>query len=457
MVTFTNLTRAPEIGANSYLLQAGDSSVMLDAGMHPRRDGWDATPLLDQIPQDLDAIILSHAHHDHIGALPLISQAHPHAKVFMTSATAALAEPLLHNSVNVMTRQRRELGRMDYPLYTHRTVDDSAVTWELAPLNRPFRAGSSSDLEFVFHDAGHVLGSVLTEIRAEGRQALYTGDLNLQRQSLMLPCQTPTGPFDTLIMETTRGAQPAIPGQDRAYFEEELLTAIRTTFERGGAVLMPVFAMGKTQEVITLLHHARLAGKIPSAPVYIGGLGRAMTEVYDRQRTLAPRQHANFRLIPEAQPETFDPRRLPSLRLRAGHIYLLSAGMMTPKTTSHTIARLFFPREHDSILFVGYTEPSSPAGLLRKAGQGGTVDWDEQGGSLPVRCEVRHFDLTAHATREDLLRWVTEDIKPSRVLLVHGDPDAQSWFASALAASRPGMEIVQPPPGLPIPLFRKLS
>ena len=78
---------------------------MLDAGMHPRRDGWDATPLLDQIPQDLDAIILSHAHHDHIGALPLVSQAHPQAKVFMTSATAALAEPLLHNSVNVMTRQ----------------------------------------------------------------------------------------------------------------------------------------------------------------------------------------------------------------------------------------------------------------------------------------------------------------------------------------------------------------
>ena len=214
MVTFTNLTRAPEIGANSYLIQKGESSVMLDAGMHPRRDGWDATPLLDQIPQDLDAIILSHAHHDHIGALPLVSQAHPHAKVFMTSATAALAEPLLHNSVNVMTRQRRELGRMDYPLYTHRTVDDSAVTWELAPLNRPFRADSSSELEFVFHDAGHVLGSVLTEIRAEERRALYTGDLNLQRQSLMLPCQTPTGPFDTLIMETTRGAQPAIPGQD---------------------------------------------------------------------------------------------------------------------------------------------------------------------------------------------------------------------------------------------------
>ena len=341
MVTFTNLTRAPEIGANSYLLRAGDSSVMLDAGMHPRRDGWDATPLLDQIPKDLEAVLLSHAHHDHIGALPLVTHAHSGAKVWMTSGTAALAEPLLHNSVNVMTRQRRENGRMDYPLYTHRTVDDCAVTWEIAPLNRPFRMDSSK-LEFVFHDAGHVLGSVLTEIRAENRRALYTGDLNLQRQTLMLPCQRPAGPFDTVIMETTRGAQPTVPGHDRAYFEEELLSAIRATFDRGGAVLMPVFAMGKTQEVLTLLHQARQSGKIPQAPIYIGGLGRVMTEVYDRQRSLAPRQHATLRLIPEAQPETFDPRRLPTLRLRAGHIYLLSSGMMTPKTTSHTIARLFF-------------------------------------------------------------------------------------------------------------------
>ena len=451
MVTFTNLTRAPEIGANSYLLRAGEHSVLLDAGMHPRQDGWDATPLLDQIPEDLETILISHAHHDHIGSLPLVTAAHLGAKVLMTSGTAALTEPLLHNSVNVMTRQRRELGRTDYPLYTHRGVDDSAVTWELANLNRPIRVDSSA-FEFVLHDAGHVAGSVMTEIRAENHRALYTGDFNLQRQTLMLPCQHPPGPFDTLIMETTRGAQAAVPGQDRTFFEEGLLAGIRQTFERGGAVLIPVFAMGKTQEVLALLHQARIDGKIPKAPIYIGGLGRVMTEVYDRQRTLNPRQHGGLRLIPEAQPETFDPRRLPNLRLRGGHIYLLSSGMMTPNTTSHTIARLFFPREHDSIFFVGYTDPSSPSGLLRKAGQGGQVDWGESG-TLPVRCEVRYFDLTAHATREDILRWACEEIQPSRVLLVHGDPDAQTWFASQMALQRPKMEIVQPPPGQPIPLF----
>ena len=98
MVTFTNLTRAPEIGANSYLLRSGEHSVLLDAGMHPRQDGWDATPLLDQIPEDLETILISHAHHDHIGSLPLVTAAHLGAKVLMTSGTAALTEPLLFST-----------------------------------------------------------------------------------------------------------------------------------------------------------------------------------------------------------------------------------------------------------------------------------------------------------------------------------------------------------------------
>ena len=452
MTTLTNLTRAPEIGANSYLLQNGPASVLLDAGMHPRVEGWAATPLLDLLPKDLEAVLLSHAHHDHAGALPLVTRARPGAKVWMTSATAALTEPLLHNSVNVMTRQRKETLQQEYPLYTHRGVDDCVVAWETVPLQRPFHV-DGSEFKFLFHDAGHVLGSALTEIRCGDRRALYTGDLNLTRQTLMIPCRPPDGPWDTIIMETTRGAQPTPTGQTRDAMENDLLEAIRQTFGRGGAVLMPVFALGKTQEMLTLLHHARKDGRLPPTTIYIGGLGRVLTEVYDRQRSLAPRQHAGFKIIPEVRPETFDPRRLPTLRPKSGQIYLVSSGMMTPHTTSHTLARLFFPREHDSIFFVGFTEPSSPAGLLRAAGRGGSVDWADPHGPLPVRCEIRHFDMTAHATREDLAEWISEQARPKKLFLVHGDPEAQEWFRQTLSLRRPEMDIQQPPPGRPVPLF----
>ncbi|NBR63913.1 MAG: MBL fold metallo-hydrolase, partial [Verrucomicrobia bacterium] len=306
---------------------------------------------------------------------------------------------------------------------------------------------------FLLHDAGHVLGSALTEIRAGEQRALYTGDLNLARQTLMIPCRPPEGPWDTVIMETTRGAQPTPTAQSRDSLENDLLEAICQTFARGGSVLMPVFALGKTQEMLTLLHHARMDGRLPPTTIYIGGLGRVLTEVYDRQRSLAPRQHASFKILPEVRPETFDPRRLTTLRPKAGQIYLVSSGMMTPHTTSHTLARLFFPRENDSIFFVGFTEPSSPAGILRTAGRGGAVDWGDPHGPLPIRCEIRHFDLTAHATREDLADWICTQARPKKLFLVHGDPEAQEWFRQTLALRRPEMIIQQPPPGQPVPLF----
>ena len=128
---FTNLTRANEIGANSYLLDfGGDGRLVLDAGMHPRGEGMDALPMLEKLQYDsVGTILVSHAHHDHTGSLPLLMREHPSARVFLSEATYYLAEPLLHNSVQVMLRQKEEKGIAEYPLFTHRELDQ----------HRPFR------------------------------------------------------------------------------------------------------------------------------------------------------------------------------------------------------------------------------------------------------------------------------------------------------------------------------
>src|SRR6201996_6965400 len=122
----TNLTRSNEIGANSYLLDFGpDGRIVLDAGMHPRREGLAGLPRLEKLPFDsVDTILVSHAHHDHTGALPLLMREHPGARVYMTEATYFLAEPLLHNSVQVMLKQKAEKGIAEYPLFSHRELDD---------------------------------------------------------------------------------------------------------------------------------------------------------------------------------------------------------------------------------------------------------------------------------------------------------------------------------------------
>ena len=135
----TNLTRANEIGANSYLLDFGpDGRLVLDAGMHPRGEGIQGLPHLEKLKFDsVDTILVSHAHHDHTGTLPLLMRDHPSARVFMSEATYYLAEPLLHNSVQVMLKQKAEKGIAEFPLFTHRELDQLVKVWQACGLERP--------------------------------------------------------------------------------------------------------------------------------------------------------------------------------------------------------------------------------------------------------------------------------------------------------------------------------
>src|ERR1700761_1605786 len=122
-ITFTNLTRRVEIGANCYCLELAGQRIVLDSGLHPRFDGLAALPDFSQLPDGtVDAIVLSHAHQDHVGSLPVLMRRQPQAPVFMTEATRQLSDVMLHNSVNVMMKKREE-GITEYPLFTHREVD----------------------------------------------------------------------------------------------------------------------------------------------------------------------------------------------------------------------------------------------------------------------------------------------------------------------------------------------
>src|SRR3989440_12468640 len=142
LVKFINLTRGTEIGANSYYLEVGDHRLILDSGMHPKFEGEEALPNWKPIgDRRLDAIIVSHSHQDHIGTLPVLMRRQPQARVFMTEPTTEIGSVLLHNSVNVMTRQREELapaGAGLYPLFTHRETDRASERWQSCALRQPY-------------------------------------------------------------------------------------------------------------------------------------------------------------------------------------------------------------------------------------------------------------------------------------------------------------------------------
>ena len=456
---FINLTRRTEIGANSYYLEAGGQRLVLDCGMHPKQEGEEALPnfrALDDRP--LDAIIVSHAHLDHIGTLPVLMRCQPDAQIFMTETTAEIGSALLHNSVNVMTRQREELGVVMYPFFTHKETDRATDRWRWCPLGQPFtlqgeraRRDDSDTLTVEFVEAGHVLGAAGVILRAEGRTIFYSGDVNFDDQTITAGAVFPESGVDVLIMETTRGDHPLPEGFTRAAEERRLAEAIERAFSAGGCILMPVFALGKTQEALGMIYKFRKEKLLGEFPIYIGGLSVKMTEIYDRRALTTRRLLPRLQLLEEVNPFVLNGQTIHDSPARGGRIYALSSGMMTPKTLSNIFARRVIENPEHSIFFVGYADPESPAGILKAAQKDELVSLDPDEPPLRLRCQIEQFQFSAHASRESIVAYVKR-LAPKKIVLVHGDMPAVEWTHAQLAAALPGSEVVVPKPGVELDL-----
>jgi Cft2 family RNA processing exonuclease len=459
---FINLTRRTEIGANSYFLEIGGHRLVLDCGMHPKDTGEEALPDFKAIAgREIEAILISHAHQDHIGTLPVLMRRFPGARIFMTEATADIGNVLLHNSVNVMTRQRQEIGGAIaglYPLFTHREIDRASECWRCCPLRRRIlitgeRAPEHEKdaLTFELFDAGHVLGSTGILIRAQGKTVFYTGDVNFDDQTIMQAAVFPHENVDVLIMECTRGDHAKPAGWTRPAEERRLVAAITAAFEGRSCILIPVFALGKTQEVLAMLYKFRRERLLPDFPIYIGGLSSKMTDIYDRRAHMAHRQLPRLQLMRETAPFILNDETIRDAPLRPGRVYVLSSGMMIPKTLSNVLAQRLIENPQHSIFFVGYASPESPAGVLREAGRNGEVALDPSRPTQRIRCNIEQFQFSAHATREALIDYAKR-LSPGKIVLVHGDPPAVEWMRSTLSTNLPGTEVLVPSPGVELEL-----
>lgn len=456
---FTALTRDTEIGANCYLLEIAGRKLVIDCGSHPRHEDEDSMPLLDLLQgHRIDAILLTHAHMDHCGSLPVLQRMHPDAPVFTTTATALLADAMLHNSVNVMVKKREELGIASYPLFTHKELDRLTPGWihcaEGVPLALDGERATPgvSDVAFTFIDAGHILGSCGVLIEGEGKRIFFTGDVQFEDQSLCRAAKFPTKDIDVLICETTRGTAARAAHYSRRAEAERLAVAVREVFERGGAVLMPMFAQGRTQEMLALFHHLMETRRLPKkTPIWIGGLGAKVTKIYDFLGGRAPRHQPNLNLCDAVCPEVLGGRDIENVRPLGGHIYAISSGMMTENTLSNLFARHILSNPAHGLFFVGYADPESPAGVIRQTPHGETVQLDSRTRPQRLLCRVEEFDFSAHAPREALLEYMREVNAPQNIL-VHGDRPAIEWFQTELANGPTHIPSTVPIPGKPMPL-----
>ena len=449
-----NLNPDTDIGATSWFVDIEGYRLLMDAGTHPKREGKESLPRYEVIKkEEVDAIAISHCHHDHVGSLPVAMRYFPKAHVLMSELSYFILERVLHNSVNVMTRQRDELGIKEYPLYTHDEVDEIASLFQGFKYNREIewasfqktRAGQiSPTLEF--YDAGHALGSAGMMVRGKKQTLFFTGDVCFSDQTILKGARFDDVKADVLIMETTRGNRAVPPGFTREAEIERLAQSIERVLKRKGSILIPTFALGRTQEILAQLALMTRAGRIKHQPIYIGGLGRVFTEIYDLESHRTNRSHSNLQLREALNLVVMEKGQSQKMKLGGGRIFVITAGMMSENTAAHDLAARMIGDEKQAIFFVGYADPDTPGGRLKAAKPGETFIFSGSAGEVTKRCELQDFDLTAHANRDELLELVNR-VSPRVVLLGHGDADSRAWFEDQIRTKHPKIKIIQPEPG----------
>jgi Cft2 family RNA processing exonuclease len=435
------------IGANSLYVQLGDFHLVIDSGLHPKKVGRTAAPNLGPLEGvQLDLIIITHCHLDHIGSLPLLMRRFPNTPAIMTPPSHMLIERMLHNSVNVMVREREERGTPDYPLFTHEEVDRVGSRLYAHGFNNPKKfSGARDEIEFTFHPAGHIPGAAGVEILHKHRRIFFTGDVLFNVQRILSGAKFPSGKFDTLVTETTHGATEKPPGITRSNEMIRLVDTINTTIQRGGSVLIPVFALGRMQEIMAILHDARKFNRLVDAPIFVSGLGMDLADYFDQIAKKTGLVHFTRTILKDLKVRKSPRDLVPGKEPGQQGIYVVSSGMVVANTPSYVLASCLVGQPKHSICFVGYCDPDTPGGHLLAANNGDQFLFEEVNVKTRVRANIERFEFSGHATRDELLDFAVKTHARS-VVLTHGDPPARAWFLEQLQAKMPNSRILDPVP-----------
>ncbi|NND72353.1 MAG: MBL fold metallo-hydrolase [Rhodothermales bacterium] len=459
---FIPLGATDTIGASCHYLNVDGTGILLDAGVDPDSEGLASLPRLEILDENpgwtVDHVVITHAHHDHLGSLPVLIKRYPRLCVHMTGATRELAEILLPASARLQRRKQQEGTSAHAPLFDEeevRVVDFIYSTYEL---NQPFDlTGGSGDTEIsgTFFNSGHILGSVGVEIVAKRKakpvRIFYSSDTNLRHQSIIPGGEYPAPGLDVLIMESTMGADDDATTTTRASEEEKLGKAIQRVISRGGAVLIPAFALGRAQEVVALIDRYKSAGLVPDdVPVYTTGSMRAIAGLYDRTRLTTPRIDPEFEVFGVQQKR--HPRSTEGTRasVRKPSIHIAASGMMFQNTLSNRLAQYMLSNENNGIFFVGFAREDSPGGALLEAAENGKkVVLNKERGPQKIKCEIGQFRLSGHSHRDDLLE-LAESLDPLKTILVHGELEAREWLAGRIREGTSDQQVLLPTVGQPI-------
>lgn len=407
------------------LVEAGDVRLLVDCGMFQgfktlRERNWAPLPF---DPGSLDAVLLTHAHIDHSGALPLLTRNGFKGTIWATAATADLCEVLLLDTAHLQEEEARYRNRHGatkhkpaVPLYT--VQDVKACLKHIRHVPQDGVVELDEGVQVRFTPAGHILGASSVAIEYQGKTALFSGDLGRDDDLVMLPPVTGQK-ADWVVIESTYG--------DRLHPDlnaiEKLGDIVRRTGARGGVVIIPAFAVGRTQGVLYALYRLRQAGAIPDMPVILDSpMGISATGLYERHRAehrLTDEECEGVRHMTRFVRDVEESKAL--LSQRYPMIIVAGSGMVTGGRVLHHIAH-YGPHSRNSIVLSGFQAGGTRGASLAA----GATSLKMFGEYVPIRAEVVQIEgLSAHADQAGLLAWLKALGKvPEHVFINHGEPQA---------------------------------
>jgi metallo-beta-lactamase family protein len=436
------------VTGSCYLLETKQSRILLDCGMFQggRKEEANNTQDFAFKVKDIDTVVLSHAHLDHSGRLPKLVQDGYEGLIYMTDPTANLLEVLLKDAANLQKRdvewenkRRRRAGKDELePIYTLEDVEQALTQCE--GITYSHRIPITADIDICFLDAGHILGSSIVQVfineNGQEKKLVFSGDLGNSYAALL---QDPTvvKEADILLLESTYGDR-----NHRSMDEtlEEFEAIIDESTESGGNILIPSFAVGRTQEILFRLGELYQKGKLRHHEIYLDSpMAIAVTEIYHRYQNIFNKEDKKVmdkgcdkslhNFLPNLHFSISTEESIELNKVEKGNIIIAGSGMCNGGRIRHHLKHNLW-RDNAHLLIVGYQAIGTPGRALVD----GASVFKVAGEEVVVRAKIHTLGgFSAHASQSQLLDWINNFDKHPKLYLVHGEAETKQKFKRFLA------------------------
>jgi KH/beta-lactamase-domain protein len=443
-----------EVGRSAILVDTGESRVLLDAGISPSASGVEALPYFNTPEfrlEDLDAVIISHAHVDHMAAVPILYKYGYRGPVFVTPPTRDLMLLMLTDFIELSKGEGRE------PPFTMKEV--ALMMTRVIPVNYNVVVDVAPDMKLTFVNAGHILGSALVHLHiGQGLfNLLYTSDLKYYRikgdrgTRLLPPAVEEFHRVEALIIEGTYGSKEPQP-RDKA--EADLIALVNKLNETKGKLLIPVMAVGRGQDILYVLNNALKEGRIPEVPIYVDGMIYEVTALYTEYPELLAKPVRDAMLYQGENPfvgpnivyVNDESKRQEAINDRGPAVIISTSGMMTGGPILEYFKHLA-EDERNILAFVSYQAPGTLARRLADGEREVEVRDDSTVRKVKVKMNIVSIEgFTGHSTRSELLQFLKYlKPKPRTIVFNHGEPSALLSLAQTVKESWDKLGFETPP------------